>query len=169
MQFKHDGPPASVSSGVSLLHIMRAFILALLFLPVVTFADEVRVAVGQSRDELIATIKKHGATDITPGMEVVGPKGEHPISGVVWQFADYDAVIWLSFRDGTVVHMTYWTKKDFGESKSHRAKTEQSITALKLDTKTRAVSIEKTKKQANTPKECRERGGEESRRVGFRR
>lgn len=94
---------------------MRAFILALLFLPVVTFADEVRVAVGQSRDELIATIKKHGATDITPGMEVVGPKGEHPISGVVWQFADYDAVIWLSFRDGTVVHMTYWTKKDFGE------------------------------------------------------
>jgi len=124
---------------------MRAFIFSLLLLPVAVFADEVCVEVGQSRDKVVATIKKHGATDITPGMEIVGPKGEHPVTGVVWQFADYDAVIQLSVRDGTVVHIAYWTKKDFGESKSHRAKSEQSITTLKIDTKTKGVSIEKKK------------------------
>jgi hypothetical protein len=130
---------------VSPHHAMRTLILTFLLLPLVVSAEEVRIAVGQSRDEVVATIKKHGGTDITPGLEVVGPKGEHPLTGIYWEFRDYDAIITVTAKDGKVTGMTFWTKKDFGESKSHRAKTEQSITALKLDTKTRAVSIEKKK------------------------
>jgi len=43
--------------------------------------------------------------------------------------------------------MTFWTKKDFDESKSHRVKTEQSITALTIDTRAKAVSIVKARRQ----------------------
>jgi hypothetical protein len=124
---------------------MRTFIVALVLLPLVAFADEVRIVVGQSRDDAVALIKKHGGTDITPGLAVVGPKGEHPLTGIYWEFRDYDAIITLAAKDGKVTAMTFWTKRDFGESKSHRAKTEQPITALRLDTKTRGVSVEKKK------------------------
>jgi hypothetical protein len=124
---------------------MRTLILAFLLLPLATFADEVRVTVGMGRDEAVSLIKKHSGKDITPGLEVVGPKGEHPLTGIYWEFQDCDAIITLDANDGKVIAMTFWTKKDFGESKSHRAKTEQSITALKIDTTTREVSIEKKK------------------------
>jgi hypothetical protein len=145
---------ASLASGrgsqepVSLHHAMRTVILALLLLPLVAFAEEVRVAVGQSRDEVVGTIKKHGATDITPGMAIVGPKGEHPLTGIYWEFRDYDVIIELTAKNGKVVRMLFWTKKNFGKSRSHRAKTEQSISTLKLDTKTRGVRLRR-KKQAS--------------------
>ncbi len=126
---------------------MRTLLLTFLLLPLTTFADEVRIALGMSREEAVALIKKHSGTDITPGMEVVGPKGEWPLKGIYWEFRDYDAIITLSAKDGKVTGMTFWRKKDFGESKSQRAKTEQSITTLKIDTKTKEVSIEKHKRK----------------------
>jgi hypothetical protein len=122
---------------------MHTLIAIFLLLPLVAVAEEVRITVGQSHDDAVTLIKKHGASDITPGLAVVGPKGEHPLRGIYWEFRDYDAIITVAAKDGKVTAITFWTKKDFGESKSHRAKTEQSITTLKLDTKTRGVSIEK--------------------------
>jgi hypothetical protein len=122
---------------------MRILLLAFLLLPLNALADDVRIAVGMSRDEAVSLIKKHGGTDITPRLEVVGPKGEWPLSGIFWSFKDYDAIITLAAKDGKVTHMTFWKKKDFDESKSHRATTEQSITALKINTRTREVVIEK--------------------------
>lgn len=119
--------------------------LTFLFLPLVGLADEVRIAVGQSRDEAIASIQKHSGIDITSGVEVVGPKGEHASMGIYWEFRDYDAIVTLMTKDSKVAGMTFWTERDFGESKLHRAKTEQSITVLKLDTNTKGVSIEKKK------------------------
>jgi hypothetical protein len=124
---------------------MRTLVAIFLLLPLAALAEEVRIAVGQSRDDVVALIQKHGATDITPGQEVVGPKGEWPLKGIYWAFRDYDAIISLTAKDGKITEMTFWTKKDFRESKSYRAKTEQSVTALTLDTKTRGVSIEKKK------------------------
>lgn len=123
---------------------LRALLLSLCWLPLVSRADEVRIAVGMSRDEAVALIQKHSATDITPGLdlEVVGGKGERP-TGIYWAFKDYDAVITLAAQDGKVTAMTYWTRKDFDENKSHRAATEQAIAALKIDTAVKAVSIEK--------------------------
>ncbi len=50
-------------------------------------------------------------------MEVVGPKGEHPLAGIYWEFKNYDGIIALATKDGKIAGITYWTKKDFGESK----------------------------------------------------
>jgi hypothetical protein len=125
---------------------MRKLLLILLILPIVSFADEVRIAVGMDYNNTISVIKKHGGSDITPRMEVMGPKGEWPVVGLYWAFSDYDAIISLSGgKDGKVTGISLWTRKDFGENKLHRAKTEQKIEALKIDTKTKKVSIEKKK------------------------
>lgn len=141
------GWPAPLTHVVSLHDTMRTLILTFVLLPLVALADEVRIAVGQSRDEVVATITRHSGMDITPRLEVVGPKGEHPLTGIYWEFRDYDAIVTVTAKDGKVIGMTFWTKRDFGESKLHRAKTEQSISALKLDTKTKGVSIEKKKQK----------------------
>jgi len=102
-----------------------------------------------SHDEAVAIIKKHSGRDITSGLAITGSKGEWPLTGIYWAFKDYDAIIGLFSREGKVTELTYWTKKDFGESKSHRAQTEQNIKALKIDTGTREVSIEKTKRESD--------------------
>ena len=120
---------------------MRTLLILLLLLPLAALSEEVRITVGMSHAEASAIIKKHSGKDITSGMALGADA--HP--GLYWSFRDYDAIIELPSRDGKVEHITYWTKKDFGESKNHRAKTEQRITTLKLDTKTKAVSIEKPK------------------------
>jgi hypothetical protein len=120
---------------------MRTLLILLFLLPLTALSEEVRITVGMSHAEAVAIIKKHSGRDITSGLALGG--GAHP--GLYWWFRDYDAVIELPSRGGKVEHITYWTKKDFGDSKDHRAKTEQSITTLKLDTKTRGVSIEKPK------------------------
>ncbi len=122
---------------------MRTLLIAFFLLPLAGFADEVRIAVGQSRDEAVAAMKQHGGIDITSDLEVVGPKGEHPLTGIYWGFRDYDAIIVLTTKDAKVAGMTFWTRRDFGESKLHRAERARSITVLKLDTNTKGVSIEK--------------------------
>ena len=129
---------------------MRTSLFFLLLVPLTALCEEVRITVGMKRDDAVAIIQKHGGVDITPSLAVVGPKGEQPLRGLFWSFRDYDAIIELSPRDGKIERMTYWTKKDFGETKNHRAKTEQSITTLKLDTKTRGVSIDKRKPKNGT-------------------
>ena len=65
---------------------MRTLLVAFLLLPLATFADEVHIAVGMSRDDAVALIKKHSGKDITPGLEVVGPKGEHPLQASIGSF-----------------------------------------------------------------------------------
>lgn len=122
-------------------------LLAFLLLPVAALANEVRIAVGMSQEKAVGLIKDHSGVDITSGMEVLGPKGKWPLKGVYWRFRDYDAVITLSAEGGKIKSMTFWKKKDFDESKSHRATTEQTISALDLDTKTKDVSFEKAKQQ----------------------
>jgi hypothetical protein len=126
---------------------MRTLLFVFLSLHLTAFADEVRIAVGMDRDKAVDLIKLHSGKDITSGLAIIGPKGEWPLKGIYWAFRDYDAIIALDAKEGKVVGLSFWTNKDFDESKSHRAKTEQRITALKIDTKTKGVSIEKKKKQ----------------------
>jgi hypothetical protein len=122
-------------------HTILVSLCCFLFLPLLSFGEEVRLAVGMNRDEAVAVIKKHGGVDITSGLAVVGPKGEWPLKGFYWEFKDYDAVIELSGRENSVTQISYWTKKNFGDSKLRRAQTEKKIIALKLDTKMKRVSL----------------------------
>ena len=120
---------------------MRFPLLLFFLIPLTALGEEVRITVGMSHAEAVAVIKKHSGKDITSGLALGG--GAH--SGLYWSFRDYAAIIELPSRDGKVERTTYWTKKDFGESKNHRAETEQSITTLNLDTKTKGVSVERAK------------------------
>ena len=81
--------------------------------------------------------------DITSGLEIAGPKGRSSPKGVYWQFRDFDAILALSVKGGRVDQMSFWSKADFQQDKVHRAKTEQKIAALSLDTKTKKVMVEK--------------------------
>ena len=111
---------------------------------------------GASADMILRTWDRQALMESIPWLKFqnadgrniyIRPKGEHPLTGVYWEFGDYDAIVTLTAKEGKVVGMTFWTKKDFGESKLHRTKTAQSISALKLDTNTKGVSIEKNDKR----------------------
>jgi hypothetical protein len=94
-----------------------------------------------SREKVLAIIKANGGEDITPGLAVVGPKGEHPLHGFYWSLKDYKTVIEVSGKE-KVTGLTYWTEKDFGESKSHRAKSAKEITSFQIDPKGKQILIE---------------------------
>jgi len=52
----------------------------------------------------------------------------------------YDKVV---LEDKKVTSMLYWNKADFGRSKTHRIESEQPISSLELDPKTRKVTVKK--------------------------
>ena len=118
------------------------FVLTVLLPPLTCSAEELRIAVGMNRDEVLATLKQHGAIDITSGLAIVGSKNGPPPTGLYWEFRDYDAVIMLVAKNDTVIEMTYWTKRDFNESKLHRFKTMRDASAVTIETATKQVMIE---------------------------
>lgn len=112
-------------------------------MPISMMANEVRIAVGMGYDEAVRLIKGHSGKDITSGLEVVGPNGEWPLQGILWEFRDFDAILTLSGKSGKVAWMSFWSKADFWENKVHRLKTERRISAITLDIKTKKVEVEK--------------------------
>src|ERR1700720_4271161 len=69
--------------------------LSLLLLPLKAVAAKISISVGMNRDEAVALVKKCNATDISPSLQIIGPKGEWPVTGTYWSFPDYDAVLAL--------------------------------------------------------------------------
>jgi hypothetical protein len=126
---------------------MKQLLLSMFLLATVSWlhaADTVvKIAVGMDHQETLALLKRHGAEDITPHLAIVGPKGEHPLKGYVWELRDYGAIIEVDSKDNKVSRLIYGTTKDFDLGKDHRARTEQNVKSLTLDTKTRTVSVEK--------------------------
>jgi hypothetical protein len=59
----------------------------LLLLPLTVFGEEMRIAVGMDRDDAVTIIQRHGGVDITPGLAVVGRKGEYPFELLLCRFA----------------------------------------------------------------------------------
>ena len=121
----------------------RALLLAFLFSPLAVLADQVRIAIGMDYTNAIHLLAQHGGKDISAGQEVFGPKGEWPLNGLYWWLPAYDAIVNLSATTGKITQMTFWSNADFGENKVHRAKTEQKISAITLDTKSKKVAIAK--------------------------
>jgi hypothetical protein len=119
-----------------------ALVYVLLSLPIT--ADDLRVAVGMPRDKALTIIKANSGKDITPGLAVVGPKGEHPLHGFYWHLEDYKTVIELSGEE-KVTGLTYWTLNDFGRSKDHRAKSAKEVIAFTIDPRGKRVLIETNK------------------------
>jgi len=104
--------------------------------------DSVVIAVGMTRDDLLAAIKMCNGEDIGRGLAIVGPGGEWPVTGVFWSFDEYDTILAVATEDGKVSHLTYWTSRGFGTSKTHRVESERTSNALTLDTATKATRVE---------------------------
>lgn len=105
---------------------------------------DLRVAVGMPRDKALTVIKANSGKDITPGLAIVGPNGEHPLHGFVWELEDYGVVIEVSGKE-KVEGLTYWTLDDFAVSKDHRAKSAKRITGLTIDPRAKQVMVETIK------------------------
>ncbi len=88
------------------------------------------IKVGISKSEFARLVIRLRGKDITPGLAIVGPKGKHPVYGIVWEFADYEAIISVSFKRQVLTNLDYCSKDDFGVSKSHRAKSTVEISQI---------------------------------------
>jgi hypothetical protein len=122
---------------------MRAIIAFILFLPALAFCETAKIEVGAPLADTTLKLEKIGAIDITGGMEVVGPKGEWPLKGIYWEVRGYDTVLELSGKEGKVVAIYFWKKKDFEESKGHRDDARCDVRSASFDTDKKIVEVEK--------------------------
>ena len=105
------------------------------------FAEDLQVVVGMPKDKALAIIKANGGKDITPGLAIVGPKGEHPLHDFYWSLDEYNAVIAISGKE-KVDWLLYWTEKDFAQPKMQRSKAAKQITAFKINPSKKQFVIE---------------------------
>ena len=129
--------------SVKLQALRSALVIWIFLLPFAAVPNEVRIEVGMECTNTITLIKKCGGTDITQVQEVIGPKGEWPLSGIYWSLSDYDLVIALGCTGGKIDQLSYWNGSDFNESKLHRAKSEKRISSLTLNTQTKKAVLPK--------------------------
>ncbi|MBK8479211.1 MAG: hypothetical protein IPL39_23905 [Opitutaceae bacterium] len=122
---------------------MRAIVAFLSLLPALALCETAKIEVGAPLAGAVASLERIGAVDITGGMEIVGPKGEWPLKGIYWEVPDYDAVLELTGKKEKVGTICFWTKKDFGESKSRREDARCSIKSATFDSEKKTVVVEK--------------------------
>jgi hypothetical protein len=123
---------------------MRALAVVCVLFSFSVLADDLRVAVGMPKEKAVSIIKANGGEDSTPTLDIVGPKGEHPVYGFYWYLKDYKAMVAVSGKE-KVEWLTYWTEKDFGKSKDHRTKSAKEISAFTIDPRAKRILIETNK------------------------
>lgn len=93
------------------------------------------LSLGDSEAAFESFAGQFGGEDITPGLEIVGPNNEHPLHGIVWEFADYECVLSVAFSDdGKLTHLSFCSISDFYVSKFPRMESTSDITALTFNT-----------------------------------
>lgn len=98
-----------------------------------TSATSHDVSLGDSKSEFDAIITVCGGKDITPGLAIEGPNGEHPLHGFVWMFPSYQCVLSVRFNDAnSLTHMVFCPLSDFNHSKSHRHESTLNITEIEF-------------------------------------
>lgn len=74
-------------------------------------------------DELVATL---GAKDVGQEMAMDGPT-----TGIIWEFADYDAVVCVAFdNSNTITQLEFCTVSDFNKPKLHRSRSTVVISQI---------------------------------------
>ena len=54
-----------------------------------------------------------------------------PTTGIIWKFADYDAVVSVAFDNTNVItHLGFCTVSDFNKSKLHRSQSTVDISQI---------------------------------------
>jgi hypothetical protein len=105
-------------------------------------AKDRTLILGMSHKEALEIVRECGGQDITSNMAVVGPHGEWPLTGLFWNFVQYDSVLEIAAKDGTVVGIGYWTGADFEESKSHRANSRKNLKSVTFEEQSRTLKIQ---------------------------
>jgi hypothetical protein len=125
--------------------VMRAFLLLLMFLPVIGFTEQVRLEVGASSAATDEVLRKIAATDITPNMEVVGSKGEWPVYGLYWSVWDFKVILEIASGEKKVgvISICYWTDDDFNVSKMHREDSRRYVRSITFDTEKKTYIVKK--------------------------
>lgn len=104
--------------------------------------NDAAISLGMSHESALKIIRECGGQDITSQLQIVGPNGESPRSGLYWSLEQYNSVVEIAAENGNVVLIDYWTGADFSESKSHRAESRRSLKSLTFDKRTRTVKTE---------------------------
>jgi len=105
----------------------------------------VTIWMNMSYDDALGAIRLCDGVQIGPAPVIGGPATDQALSGVIWSFDGYDAIIALWADKGRVSRMTYWTRKDFESSETTRAAAGQSIRGVKFFTTEKKVSINTNK------------------------
>ena len=82
-------------------------------------ANDTILSLGMSHESALKIIRECGGQDITLQLQIIGPNGESPRSGLYWALEQYNSVLELAAENGNVVLIDYWTVADFSRSKSH--------------------------------------------------
>ena len=89
------------------------------------------ISLGDTKASFESIVADYAGKDITPGLAIVGPNGEHPLHGIVWEFSDYGCVVSVTFDDNDqLTHLDFCTIADFTVSKSHRSESTFDITTI---------------------------------------
>jgi hypothetical protein len=105
-------------------------------------AKDRTLILGISHQEALEIVRECGGQDITANIAVVGPHGEWPLTGLFWNFEQYDAVLKIAANDGTVVEIGYWTGADFSESKIHRVRNRKNLKSVTFEEQARTLKIQ---------------------------
>ncbi len=93
------------------------------------------ISLGDTKADFESIVAHCAGEDITPGLAIVGPNGQHPLHGIVWEFADYECILSVSFDDmDKIKHLDFCTVADFKVSKFHRSESTFDISDIKFNT-----------------------------------
>ena len=100
------------------------------------------LSLGMKHELALEIIRGCGGQDITSKLAVVGPNGEWPLSGLLWDLEQYNSVLEIAAENGNVVQIGYWTVADFSESKNHREESRRSLKSLTFEKQTRTLKTQ---------------------------
>jgi hypothetical protein len=118
---------------------MRAFYLCLMFLPLLARSELLRLDAGAPGAVTDPVMKKIGAVDITPNLEIAGQKSELPLHGLYWSAPDFKVI----FETSDSAAICYWTEEDFSVSKVHREDSRCYVKSIIFDTEKRTYTVKK--------------------------
>jgi hypothetical protein len=121
---------------------MRTLVFLLLIIPALGRAELVQIKTGDSASTVFAALAKI-AVDITPGQEIVGPKGEWPLKGIYWAARDYELVMAVGGDESKITEISYWNVADFSASKMRRADSRRYARSIVFDTEKKTYVIRK--------------------------
>jgi hypothetical protein len=105
-------------------------------------AKQIVIAEGKPSAKALAFLRQN-ATDLGPGLEIIGPNGEWPIRDIWWELKEVGLILQFSADSEKILELNYWTDKDFNTGKEKRFGLEKRANSIALDLDKKTFKIEK--------------------------